>query len=173
VYGYFVEWYYGRTKYVVALVLALAMSHFLSCIALPTSVSTTSSSALFAVLALKLYFLYEYKDYKPLLNRRTFIIILLTLILVINLIPIFISNNVDYTNHIAGFVTGMLMVLFIHISKEEEPQKIHTVIKFSSILMIGAIIIICISLIYGLPDKGEKYKALNENIDYMCNPLAA
>lgn len=58
IYGYFVEWYFGRVKYILVLVLSIIMSHFLSCVALPTSISTTSSSILFAVLALKLYFLY-------------------------------------------------------------------------------------------------------------------
>jgi membrane associated rhomboid family serine protease len=58
IYGYFVEWYFGRIKYAIVLILCAIMSHFLSCVCLPTTVSTTSSAALFACLALKIYFLY-------------------------------------------------------------------------------------------------------------------
>lgn len=118
IYGYFVEWYYGKKKYIIALVLSGVFSHFFSCVALPTSVSTTPSSFLFTTLALKLFFLYEYKDYKPLLNRRVFLYILYLLILGINLIPIFVNNNVDFTNHIGGFVVGILIGFFYYIQKQ-------------------------------------------------------
>lgn len=94
------------------------MAHFLSCIALPTTVSTMPSAFLYAMIALKLFFLYEYKDYKPLLTRRIFIYLLLALILGINLIPIFVNNNVDFTSHIAGLITGALMGVFFLIQKK-------------------------------------------------------
>jgi membrane associated rhomboid family serine protease len=117
IYGYFVEWYYGKVKYAIALVLAGILSYFLSCVAMPTSVSTTSSALLFVIMALKIYFLYEYKDYKPLLPRRLLIYLLYLLILGINIIPIVVNNNVDFTNHIGGFLTGLLLGLFYHINK--------------------------------------------------------
>lgn len=118
IYGYFVEWYYGRVKYVISLILAGIFSFFLSCICMPTSVSTTASAFLFVILALKLYFLYEYRDYKPLLTRRILIYLLYLLILGINIIPIVVNNNVDFTNQIGGFVTGILLIgLFFHINK--------------------------------------------------------
>jgi membrane associated rhomboid family serine protease len=117
IYGYFVEWYIGHAKYAITLAFTLFMSHFLSCIALPTTVSTTSSSALFAVFALKVSFLFEYRNFEPLRKRRIFIYLLLALIFAINLIPIFVNNNVDYTAHIAGFVTGGLMAVFIGVQR--------------------------------------------------------
>jgi membrane associated rhomboid family serine protease len=118
IYGYFVEWYFGKVRYIITMVLSLIVSHLLGCICLTTSVSTTSSSALFAIFSLKLYFLYEYKDYKPLLNRRPFLYALFLLILGVNFIPIFVDNNVDYTAHIAGFITGGLMAIYFHFAKE-------------------------------------------------------
>ena len=84
---------------------------------MPTSVSTTASAFLFVILALKLYFLYEYRDYKPLLTRRILIYLLYLLILGINIIPIVVNNNVDFTNQIGGFLTGILIGLFFHINK--------------------------------------------------------
>lgn len=93
------------------------MAHFLSCVAQPVTVSTVPSTFLFAVLLMKLYFLWDYRDYKPLLTRRIFIYVLLALILGINLIPIFVNNNVDFTTHIAGAITGGLLGLFFHIQK--------------------------------------------------------
>ena len=68
-------------------------------------------------MSLKLIFLYEYKDYKPLLTRRVLIYLLYLLILGINLIPIFVNNNVDFTNHIGGYITGILLGIFYHINK--------------------------------------------------------
>lgn len=118
IYGYFVEWYYGKVKYVITLVVAGLLGFVFSCVAMPTTVSTCASSLLFSVFALKLYFLFEYKDYKPLVNRRVLIYLLLALILGINLIPIFVNNNVDFTAHIAGFVAGALLGLYFHINKK-------------------------------------------------------
>lgn len=112
------EWYYGKAKYIITLVLAGIMAHFLSCICLPTSVSTMPSAFLYAIIALKIFFLFEYKDYKPLLGRRIFIYLLLALIFGINLIPIFVNNNVDFTSHISGLLTGGLMGIFFYIQKK-------------------------------------------------------
>jgi membrane associated rhomboid family serine protease len=94
------------------------------------------------------------------------------LILGINLIPIIISNTVDYTTHIGGFVTGGLMVVWFHFGKEGESNRMGTVIKFGAAVLIGAIIVSCIALIYGLPDKNNAYKALNDGIDVMCSPVS-
>jgi membrane associated rhomboid family serine protease len=58
IYGYFVEWYYGKAKYVITLLVAGLMGFVLSCVTQPTTVSTCASSLLFAIFALKLYFLY-------------------------------------------------------------------------------------------------------------------
>lgn len=86
---------------------------------MPTTVSTMPSAFLYAVIALKIYFLIEYKDYKPLLGRRIFIYLLLGLIFGINLIPIFVNNNVDFTSHLAGLLTGGLMGIFFYLQKKE------------------------------------------------------
>jgi membrane associated rhomboid family serine protease len=66
VYGYFVEWHYGKIKYILLLVFTVIFSHFLAAITNQISISTTSSSLLFAIIALKIYFLYEYRQYKKL-----------------------------------------------------------------------------------------------------------
>ena len=97
-YGYFVEWYYGKCKYVATIIVSLIFAGFFSSIANMTSISTMPSSVLYCVLALKIYFLYEYRDYKKLTGRRIFLILLLILIFGINLIPIFTNNNVDYSS---------------------------------------------------------------------------
>jgi membrane associated rhomboid family serine protease len=97
VYGYFVEWYYGRVRYCIILVATAIYAHFLSCIAQKTSIATTPSAVLFAILTMKAIFLWEYRNYKKLYERRTFLYILLILIAGINLIPIFVVNNIDYS----------------------------------------------------------------------------
>ena len=103
IYGYFVEWYYGKLKYVMVAVTSLLISHFLSCVAESITFSTTSIALLYSILALKLVFFYEYWDYKPLVNRRVFLYLLFGLIFGINLIPIFVSNNIDYSVYIGNF----------------------------------------------------------------------
>lgn len=50
-------------------------------------------------------------------NRRGLIYILLGLIIGMNFIPIFVVNNVDYTGHIGGLITGLLFGLYYHLSK--------------------------------------------------------
>lgn len=117
IYGYFVEWYYGKVKYVLVLVLSGLLAHFFSCIALPTSISTVPSTFLYSIIVLKLFFLYDYKDYKPLLTRRIFIYVLIILIAGVNLIPIFVSNNVDFTTHISGIFVGIFMGFFFQLQK--------------------------------------------------------
>ena len=57
IYGYFVEWYYGKLKFGLTLLFSVIISHLFSCVALPTTVSTVSSSILYATIALKVYFL--------------------------------------------------------------------------------------------------------------------
>jgi membrane associated rhomboid family serine protease len=57
-YGYFVEWYYGRVRYAITLIFASIFAHFLSTVAQKTSISTTASAALFAIIGLKLFFLW-------------------------------------------------------------------------------------------------------------------
>lgn len=97
VYGYFVEWYFGRLRYCAAVAVSAVYSHFLSCLAQKTSIATTPSAVLFSVLVLKAFFLWEYRNYKKLYERRQFLYILLVLIAGINLIPIFVVNNIDYS----------------------------------------------------------------------------
>lgn len=100
IYGYFVEWYYGKKAYISTLILAIIFSHFFASVLQTTSVSTTSSAATMAIVALKIYFLWEYRNYRKLYDRRTFLYILMGLVLGINLIPIFVVNNVDYSVHL-------------------------------------------------------------------------
>lgn len=45
---------------------------------------------------------------------------LLALIASINLIPIFVVNNVDWASHVGGLLVGGLMGTFFHFRKEEE-----------------------------------------------------
>ena len=97
VYGYFVEWYFGRLRYCAVIAAAAAYSHFLSCLAQKTSIATTPSAVLFSILVMKAFFLWEYRNYKKLYERRQFLYILLALIAGINLIPIFVVNNIDYS----------------------------------------------------------------------------
>lgn len=78
------------------------------------------SAILYSILVLKLVFLFEYREYKPLVNRRIFIFILLALITGINLIPIFVNNNVDFTGHIGGILVGGFMGIFVHLQKSED-----------------------------------------------------
>jgi len=58
IYGYSVERYYGKTKYAITLVFASIFSHFLSAVLQKTSISTTPSAVLFAIIGLKLFFLW-------------------------------------------------------------------------------------------------------------------
>lgn len=58
IYGYFIEWYYGKRAYVSMLVLTIIFSHFFASIVQTTSVSTTSSAVTMAIVALKIYFLW-------------------------------------------------------------------------------------------------------------------
>lgn len=100
IYGYFVEWYYGKKAYAATIVTAVVFGHFFSAVLQTTSISTTSSALTMAIIALKLYFLWEYRHYRKLKERRTFLYILLGLIVAINLIPVFVVNNVDYSAHL-------------------------------------------------------------------------
>ena len=72
-------------------------SHFFSSVVQVTTVSTTSSAFTMAIIAFKIYFLWEYRAYRKLSEKRTFIYILLGLVFAINLIPIIVMNNVDYS----------------------------------------------------------------------------
>lgn len=171
IYGYFVQWYFGKVKYIVVLGIAGLMAFFMSCVVVPTSVSTCSSCILFSILSLKLIFLYEYKDYKPLLTRRIFIYLLYCLILGINLIPIFVNNNVDFTTHISGYITGLFIGIYFHINKMYpivEQTMCHKVVKFVLLVLVGVSIVICIILVWVLPDYNGNYVALNQNIVGKC-----
>lgn len=117
VYGYFVEWYYGKLKLVVSLLVTILVTHFFASAVNHESVSTMASSLLFCVLAMKLWFLFEYRNYKPLEFKRALIYLLMVLITAINLIPIFVVNNVDFSSHIGGFVVGALIGTFFHFRK--------------------------------------------------------
>ena len=81
----------------------MVYAHFFSAVVQVTSVSTTSSAFTMAIFALKGYFLWEYRDYRKLRDRRAFLYVLLGLVLGINLIPLFAMNNVDYSAHIGTF----------------------------------------------------------------------
>lgn len=116
-YGYFIEWYYGKLKLVASLLIAIIISHFFSAAVKTESISTMASSLLYCMIALKIWFLFEYRNYKPLEFRRLLIFVLLGLITLINLIPIFVSNNVDFTGHLGGFLVGGLIGTFFHFRK--------------------------------------------------------
>lgn len=89
------------------ILVAIVYSHFFAGVVQNTSVSTTSSAVTMAIIALKMFFLWEYRNYRKLLDRRVFLYVLLGLIVCINLIPLFVVNNVDFSAHL-----GMLSELF-------------------------------------------------------------
>lgn len=103
IYGYFVEWYYGIKYYLITIIVSILYSHVFAAAVQKTSVSTTSSGIFMAIAALKIYFLWEYRNYRKLYERRNFLYILLVLIVGINFIPIFVVNNVDFSAHIGKF----------------------------------------------------------------------
>ena len=84
-----------------------------------------ASSFLYCILALKLWFLFEYREYKPLEHRKMLIWMLLALIAAINLIPVFVVNNVDWTANLGGLVTGGLFGCFLHFQKDEAEQTVN------------------------------------------------
>jgi membrane associated rhomboid family serine protease len=98
-----VEWYYEKKAYVATIVIAIVFSHFFSCVVQTTSVSTTASAITMAVIGLKTYFLWEYRHYRKLIERRAFLYVLMALIVGINFIPVFVVNNVDFSAHIGTF----------------------------------------------------------------------
>lgn len=102
-YGYFVQWYFGRAIYGFALLISAVYSHLLSCLVQKTSIATTPSAVLFTILTMKAIFLWQYKKYKKLYQRRNFLYILLVLIVSINLIPIFVVNNIDFSAQLGTF----------------------------------------------------------------------
>lgn len=65
-YGYFIEWYYGKLKYVLLLLAAMINGHFLSCLTNSVSVSSTASCILYAFLGMKITFFIKYRKYQPL-----------------------------------------------------------------------------------------------------------
>ena len=141
--------------------------------ALPTTVSTVSSSALYSTIALKIYFLFEYRDYKPLLTRRIFIYVLMLLISVVNLFPLFLRNNVDYTAHLACFICGGLMGLFFHFQREETVEKeeltrLKKALKFGSLVVMVVLMIIFLAVMFGREDENNNFLALNNNIASKC-----
>jgi membrane associated rhomboid family serine protease len=105
---------------VLSLILTVVLSHFFAAAVDNLSISTMASSLLYCVIALKIWFLFEYRNYKPLEFRRIMICLLLGLITAINLIPIFLVNNVDFTSHLGGLLVGGLIGTFFHLRKEEE-----------------------------------------------------
>ena len=50
---------------------------------------------------------------------------LLALIAAINLIPVFVVNNVDWTANLGGLVTGGLFGCFLHFQKDEAEQTVN------------------------------------------------
>ena len=122
IYGYFIEWSIGKHKFAVLIGSSIILGHLLGCVILPTSVSTVSSSILYAVLTLKLLFFVRYHHYTPLHSRRPFLYGLAALISLMNLMPIFVSNNVDFTNPIAGVLCGCLMGWYLHFETKMRKQ---------------------------------------------------
>ena len=90
-------------KYIVTLVCGILFAGFFSNLVMMESISTMPSAILYSILALKVYFFYEYYNYQKLENRKLFLYLLWALILGINLIPIFTNNNVDFTSHLGRY----------------------------------------------------------------------
>jgi hypothetical protein len=138
-----------------------------------TSVSTTSSAATMAIVALKIFFLWEYRSYKKLYDRRNFLYVLLVLIVGINLIPIFVVNNVDFSAHLGtfsyilgGFLVGLMMGLFFLKKKIEEPIKCDIFLKWFPVILLGVGTILVIALTFIL--NNSDYEFLAANIETMC-----
>jgi membrane associated rhomboid family serine protease len=102
IYGYFVEWYYGRLKYLLVLLATIINAHLLSCLTNVVSVSSTASGVLYAFIGLKIMFFIKYRNYKPLENRRAPIYSLFALIFAMNLVVLFVGSNVDVGGHVGN-----------------------------------------------------------------------
>lgn len=100
-YGYFVEWYYGKWRYSVAVALTVINSHLMSCLTDSSNVSSTASGILYALLGMKAVFFFKYRKYQAMGERRIPLYGLLVLIAGINLIVLFIGSNVDYGSHVS------------------------------------------------------------------------
>jgi membrane associated rhomboid family serine protease len=102
-YGYFVEWYYGRRRYLLVLLATTINAHMLSCLTNTVSVSSTASGVLYAFLGLKSMFFVKYRNFKLLENRRIPLYSLFGLIFAMNVVVLFIGSNVDVGAHVGNY----------------------------------------------------------------------
>lgn len=101
-YGYFVEWYYGKWRFCCAVLLAALNAHLMSCLTDSITVSSTASGILYTLLSMKAVFFFKYRQYEPMAERRMPLYGLLALIASVNLIVLFIGSNVDYGSHVSN-----------------------------------------------------------------------
>lgn len=101
---------------------------------------------------------------------------LLALIAAINLIPIFVVNNVDWASHVGGLLVGGLMGTFFHFRKEEETletdeqrseyPKLYKSMKWGSLVLIAVFFVACIAVVF-VTDT-ETLHAMNNKVDEKC-----
>ena len=82
---------------------SVIVAFFMGCVSQTDTISTFPSAILYAFFALKIFFFWEYRGYKPLFHRRTFLYILFVLVFIINIVPVFVTNNIDYSNYIGNY----------------------------------------------------------------------
>lgn len=107
-YGYFVEWYLGKWKFVRLVLVSLVNSHFMSCLTNMRTVSTTSSGILYSLLGVKILFFIKYRGYELLDSKKYALYGLLGLVFCINVIVLFVGANVDIGGHVGGLLTGLI-----------------------------------------------------------------
>ena len=170
-YGYFVEWYYGRWRYSLTVLLTVVNSHLMSCLTDSITVSSTASGLLYALLGMKVVFFFKYRKYEPMAERKLPLYGLLVLIAGINLIVLFIGSNVDYGSYVStafpnvgGLITGLLCGMMFY-----DPAVITWRTKSLKYTAIALTVLFSISLVLGcfLTDS-VLYRDLNSAITNLC-----
>lgn len=158
-YGYFAEWYYGRSRYALALVSGCITSHLLSCLTNTMSVASTASGILYTIIGLKIAFFFKYRTYQELESRRLPLYALLFLASSINLIVLFVGSNVDYGGHIAGLLTGLMLGVAFY-----EGQTTRVKVAMSLLIAVSTLglLVGCFSL------SSQYYLDLNHAIITIC-----
>lgn len=170
-YGYFCEWYFGKLRFALMLVIAIVNSHLLSCLTNVVSVSSTASGLLYTFLGLKIIFFVKYRSYKPLDNRRAPLYSLFGLIFAMNLVVLFVGSNVDVGGHVGnesynlgGFVTGLLFGgMFYHDDPKAKKEK---ALKYSMMALAIVLPLALLGACFGL--NSPFYTDLNSAIDVLC-----
>lgn len=112
-------------------------------------------------------FLWEYRNYNKLRERRSFLYLLLGLIVGINLIPIFVVNNVDFSTHLGGLIVGLALGISFLLAKEEEPTRTQSLLRYGILAVVGAVLVALVALTF--TEDGQEYELLSQHIDEKCS----